>query len=149
MNKGYSKGHSIDAPMTHCALEFPETNFMRQLTVIVHEMAPFTNASDFCLYIDDNPQPKTCSGSGKIGASFGPFNSSSRWDLRFKLANTSNYVPKVRFWMDINGKGFIILCVIIDQVMRNHLISHSSLGDQAFDVVGQRIILLKEAAFSQ
>ena len=88
MSKGYMEGHNMDASVINCALKFTD-QAMRYTRAMVHEMAPFTNSTHYCFYINDNSEPHICSGSKTIHTSYGPFNSSNEWKFRMQLTNNA------------------------------------------------------------
>ena len=72
-----------------------------EMQLIVYEFAPFINTSDFCLTVNDNPT-EVCSGSHTFAFSK-IYPARKYWTLKMGMTGSSNYIPRVRFWVDLQG----------------------------------------------
>ena len=104
-SKNYFNQDAAAVYNIHCKLHptIP-SNTKRTMNVVAYEFAPFAESEDYCMYIDNALAPVQCSGSKKFQKSLGAYESSTGWEFRMVLKNSTEHIPTIRFWITITSK---------------------------------------------
>ena len=113
MSEGFLQGESTDAYNIQCSLDPDTYDVPRNLTILVNELAPFTDSEGYCMYIDGDQEPKACSGTGLFQSFRETFVSETGWKFEIHLNDSVEYVPRVRFWISISSKSFLFPYIIL------------------------------------
>ena len=100
MSEGYRESQYTNAMSVSCNISLQEMNDEEtEMILKVNEFASFISSSGYCLYI--NGREKVCSGSRILKNHMGFYRAAKQWNLSMELEESLEYIPQVKFWMNI------------------------------------------------